>query len=68
MFSSVFALRVLAERCLELEAVGRWIHTFSRCPVSVAACSEAEMNPGKASWKTQRNASYGRDPNTTKTN
>jgi hypothetical protein len=26
--------------------VGRWIHTFSWCPVSVAVRSEAEMNPG----------------------
>src|SRR5437868_13720361 len=37
-----------AERCIT-DAVGRWTHTFSRCPVSVAAChSEAEMSPTNA--------------------
>ena len=58
-FNLVFLLRALicaspgpsasthAERCLELEAVGRWTHTFSRCPVSVAACSSAKMFPPK---------------------
>src|SRR6266516_3777374 len=34
-----------ARGALPLEAVGRWTHTFSRCPVSVAACSEAKMSP-----------------------
>src|SRR5256714_13615951 len=34
-----------AERCIT-DVVGRWTHTFSRCPVSVAAChSEAEISP-----------------------
>src|SRR5436305_15038234 len=37
-----------AEGCIT-DAVGRWTHTFSRCPVSVAAChSEAEMSPTNA--------------------
>ena len=25
--------------------MGRWTHTFTRCPVSVAACSETKMSP-----------------------
>ena len=38
-------------------AMGRWTHTFTRCPVSVAAChSEAERSPTNARCKqTHRN-------------
>ena len=40
-----FALCKHAERCIT-NVVGRWTHTFSQYPVSVAAChSEAEMSP-----------------------
>src|SRR5436305_1764764 len=37
--------------------MGRWTHTFTRCPVSVAAChSEAERSPTNARCKqTHRN-------------
>ena len=46
--SNVFKFRLPSARTRSaglVWPVGRWIHTFSWCPVSVAACSEAEMNP-----------------------
>ena len=43
-----------ARGALPLEAVGRWTHTFSRCPASVAACSKAKMSPHTATEYLQR--------------
>jgi hypothetical protein len=46
------------ERCLELGAVGRWTQISSRCPVSVAACSEAKRSPGAS--RTAQSSVTGR--------
>jgi hypothetical protein len=34
--------------------MGRWTHTFTRCPVSVAACSETKMSPNNTESRAWR--------------
>ena len=48
LYITIIALREHAKR--RFRPAGRWIHTFSRCPVSLAACGEAEMNSGRCGY------------------
>ena len=50
------------------QPVGRWTHTFSRCPVSVAVRSEAKLSPIKRAARAtpairRRNAPQHQPPN-----